>query len=194
MEAIRTGPRRQQGFILIISLVMLVALTLLGLGAIGLSTTNLRVINNAQMRAEGLAAIQQRMQALYSVLNIDGDKLQLTAGTTTLTAGTTTTFPAVNKDGFIVSIDRPCLSSFDIIPKSSLKPAGSSSEDDKCRQSIADSTAGLTTDSDCASTLWRFTGQARDGFFGGSNAVTEGISVRQYSAQARNLATAFACS
>lgn len=56
----------QRGAVLLVSLIMLIMLTLLGVAAINTSTVNLRVVNNMQYRAETIAAGQQAIEAVLS--------------------------------------------------------------------------------------------------------------------------------
>lgn len=57
---------RERGATLIVALVMLVALALLGIGALNSSTTNVRIAGNAQVRQESLAAVQAAIEKTIS--------------------------------------------------------------------------------------------------------------------------------
>jgi len=60
-------PARQGGIVLIVSLIMLVALTLLAVSAIRLSTANLRNVANSQARSEAMSSAQRSID--LSTLN-----------------------------------------------------------------------------------------------------------------------------
>lgn len=58
--------KQQRGATLIIALVLLLALTLMGLWGFNLSTSNLRVVGNTQARAEALSAAQAALERTIS--------------------------------------------------------------------------------------------------------------------------------
>jgi Tfp pilus assembly protein PilX len=58
--------RKQRGATLLVGLVMLVVLTLLVVSAIRVSSTNLKVVGNMQVKSEAVAAAQQAIEGILS--------------------------------------------------------------------------------------------------------------------------------
>src|SRR5215472_18715085 len=58
--------RRQRGAALVVSAIMLVLLTLFALAVINMSTVNLRVANNEQIRTQSIASAQQAIEQVAS--------------------------------------------------------------------------------------------------------------------------------
>ena len=81
----KTGMRPQRGAALVVSAIMLVLLTLFALAVINMSTVNLRVANNEQVRTQSIASAQQAIEQVASTnfpqnpqpttvaVDIDGD-------------------------------------------------------------------------------------------------------------------------
>lgn len=57
---------RQQGFVLIIGLIMLVLLTLMAISAINSTTTSLQIVGNQQFRNEAISAAQKAINTVIS--------------------------------------------------------------------------------------------------------------------------------
>lgn len=64
--AIRFTARTQRGAALVVSAIMLVLITLFALAVINMSTANLRVANNEQIRAQSVASAQQAIEQVAS--------------------------------------------------------------------------------------------------------------------------------
>lgn len=170
-KTVSTGRRsnRQRGAILVVSLVMLAALTLLGVASINMSTANLRAVNNSQVRAESMAAIQQQLALVWSAL--------IVSKSFTPPAGATS---AVG--GYSVEVTTPCLRSFRAILNSELNL--SDANDLRCFK-------GSSEVSECAVTVWEATATASENFFGARTSVREAVSVKkQYSLLLANTAQA----
>jgi Tfp pilus assembly protein PilX len=58
--------KSQQGVVLVISLIMLVLVTLFALASINMSTVNLRMTANSQVKSEAIAAAQQAIEVVVS--------------------------------------------------------------------------------------------------------------------------------
>ena len=63
---IPTHARRQRGATLIVGLIMIVLITLIVVNAFTLSSSNLKQVNNMQLRAEALAAASQAIEQVIS--------------------------------------------------------------------------------------------------------------------------------
>lgn len=112
---------RQLGVVLFTSLVMLVVMTLIGLAAIRLSTVNLRIVNNMQLRQEERSAVQraieQAMSSDFSVAWASG------------TLGSSMTVAVNSERDFDVSLTR-CMKGVNYVSNSDIftecfKPAAS---------------------------------------------------------------------
>src|SRR5262249_51976713 len=64
--AIRFIVRAQRGAALVVSAIMLVLITLFALAVINMSTANLRVANNEQIKAQSVASAQQAIEQVAS--------------------------------------------------------------------------------------------------------------------------------
>ena len=62
----RTAVQTQRGAALVVSAIMLVLLTLFALAVINMSTVNLRVANNEQIRTQSIASAQQVIEQVVS--------------------------------------------------------------------------------------------------------------------------------
>ena len=62
----RTDAHSQHGAALVVSLIMLVLLTLFALAVINMSTVNLRVANNEQIKTQSIASAQQAIEQVAS--------------------------------------------------------------------------------------------------------------------------------
>ena len=62
----RMGAQSQRGAALVVSLIMLVVITLFALAVINMSTVNLRVANNEQVKAQSVASAQQAIEQVAS--------------------------------------------------------------------------------------------------------------------------------
>jgi hypothetical protein len=90
-------PARQRGIVLILSLIMLMALTLIAVSAIRLSTANLRTVANSQARTEAMSTAQRTIDQILST-NFT-DNIAGTAQTLTVTEG---------GKNYTVAVARPC--------------------------------------------------------------------------------------
>ena len=66
---LRIRPRHQRGVTLLIVLVMLVVLTLFGITAINVSTSNLQVVGNMQVRKTNEAVANQAVETILSSIS-----------------------------------------------------------------------------------------------------------------------------
>ncbi|MEX0731355.1 MAG: PilX N-terminal domain-containing pilus assembly protein [Aquisalimonadaceae bacterium] len=63
-------PEKQRGAVLIISLVLLVAMTLLGVASINSSTVNLRIVGNLQSQKDAESAAQEGVELVLNSANL----------------------------------------------------------------------------------------------------------------------------
>lgn len=94
---------RQQGAVLLVSLIMLIMLTLLGVAAINTSTVNLKIVNNMQYRAESIAAAQQAIEAVLT----DPDKFDPTKPGYAASTHTTTDWKVTVTKPVCLGISKP---------------------------------------------------------------------------------------
>jgi type II secretory pathway pseudopilin PulG len=71
--------RQQRGVTLIIALIMLAAISLLAVWAFNSSTTNLRVVGNAQSREEAVGAAQNAIETVISTAEFGSKAAELAA-------------------------------------------------------------------------------------------------------------------
>lgn len=196
--------RQQAGSVLIISLIMLVVLTLIGISMIRLSTTNLQLVNNMQGRHQALAAANAVINQMLSTSfitpgNIDG-------GLTAVANGTYTYSPEgedASKKTYAVKLSKPCLKSMTkatdkvtrlLIPQLGYKiklinqrlldpdtPAELIPELQAERAQYADYYKRYQQCVDdkapCYLSLWQFTATVSSGFLGARTSVSAGTDV-----------------
>lgn len=151
---------REQGSVLLVSLIMLVVLTLLAVSAINMSTVTLRTVNNSQIRNEAMSAAQR---AIEEIINTN-----FTASIGSV-ANTYTVQIDGNKD-YDVVVAKPCLKQIQSIRNTDLNL--SDAEDVKCFDTSTNPWSA------CANTTWEFNSSVNDGFFGANVTVVQGIAIR----------------
>lgn len=158
--------RRQQGATLVIALIMLTMITLVVVGAMSLSLTNLRVAGNLQFRAEATSAAQLAIEHFIS-----------TDFTAALPAGDTSYDVDINQDGtddYTVTVPKPSCVSGRVLKNSELNLPD--------QESCLFKTSGTSTPySRCSSTVWDVSASVRDpnplaALTGASMVVHQGIS------------------
>lgn len=153
--------RQQQGATLIISLIMLVMVTLLMVGAMSLSLTNLKVAGNMQYRSEALAAANLAIE-------------QVIATDFTVNPHAQTITVDITRDGtadYSVSIAKPACNYIKVLNNSELSmPA-----DVAC---VAGAGMGLGAKSLCAETRWEIIATVQDSDNGAVVTVREGLNKR----------------
>lgn len=170
------APSRQGGFILILSLVMLVAISLLAMAAIRAGTTNLRAVNNQQVRDEAMAAAQQAIEGVVSTnFTKTADSLKKARDSKpTITLSADKSYNAEFGPSAI------CLVS--IVPLKNTELDLANEDDAKCYH-------GGTISSDCARTVWQISARTANTFFGAGASVTEAFSIKMDYALALGLAS-----
>jgi hypothetical protein len=164
--------RRERGIVLVISLVMLLAVTLMVVTSSNLVQSNLQVVSNMESRERvryaGIAAIEEAMssdrfvnapenifsasceQANRLCYDVDGD--------------------GNNRDAIIVDIAEPECVSVTPIPNSDLDAFGSAA-DASCYLPPA-------VFSMCADSVWEFEATAADRLTGAEIVIRQGVSIR----------------
>lgn len=154
---------RQRGFVLITGVVLLVALTIIGVGMIVLSTANLRTVSNMQAQIEARAVAQQ---VIDEVLSRDFAKSPATLGAVVRDYSVQ---PATDYKTYTVSIARqPCMQQFKKFSVNPKDPRASTPDYENCVQGA---------ESYCADTLWRISADVSEGWFGANESVTQGVSM-----------------
>lgn len=150
---------RQRGIVLIVSLIMLVALTLLAVSAIRLSTVNLRSVANAQARTEAMSSAQRSIDLILS--SNFTDNIAGTAATVSVIEGGKT---------YSVVIARPCL--VRTVPVKNVDLDITVADDLKCFDTLSNPYSA------CADTVWEISATASSGWFGANVALTQGTGIR----------------
>lgn len=174
-------PQRQQGAILIVSIIMLVVLTMLGLAAIRLTTTNLNAVNNMQARQDAIAAGQVVINEVLSTALTDGD------GNVKADFGGVAkaySYAAGGGKTYTVTVVQPCLKSISAvrnedIPALELINAAYST----CRSSAAvGGTVFVDGGADpskgnCFRTVWQVAATVGSGFLGARTEMVQGADI-----------------
>lgn len=109
---ITSAPAIQRGSVLIISLVMLVVLTLMGISMIRMTTTNLQLVNNMQGRHQALAAANAIINQVLSSNIINAADID---GSLNTIASTSYNYSPEGEDAskktYTVTLTKPCLKS-----------------------------------------------------------------------------------
>lgn len=161
----------QSGMTLIVSLIMLIALTLLVVSAIRTGNTNLRVVGNMQVQHEASSAAQQ---AIEEVLDTDFTGAP-TAQDIPVTMGAVT---------YTVNVNEPLCT--DTVPISKDQLNASDPNDQLCfgeqdaHPVIDDDGNQLFTSAKCNIQAWEIQADVDDAASGASTSVVQGISRRTY--------------
>lgn len=170
------APSRQGGFILILSLVMLVAMTILATAAIRLGTINLRAVNNQQVRDESIAAAQQAIEQIVSTnFSKNADSLKAAREATP-------TITLSNDKAYNVAFGNNAVCLVSIVPLKNTELDLDNEDDAKCYQ-------GKSITSACARTVWQVSARTTNNFFGAGASVTEAFSIKMDYALALGLAS-----
>ena len=179
---------RQRGAILIVSLVMLVVLTLLGVTIINMSTINLRIVNNMQVKMEALSSAQRLIdRALSTDFSESAATIVALAATTTVTTGGQT---------YDVQVSRPCVVGQTSINVSELVDASFNpinAEAKKCIGTTVDVYGNKTQSSECTNLRWQLRAQVADGWFGARATVCQSAGVRTDKVLAGEYSRTYAC-
>jgi Tfp pilus assembly protein PilX len=143
----RNGIHEQQGAALIVSVIMLVLLTLFALSVINMSTVNLRVSNNEQIKTQSIASAQQAIEEVVST-NFPANPQPMTVAVD------------INNDGapdYNVSVAKPVCNNS--VPIKLVELDVSESSDVACFASAASSGSGAvgaprSGNSVCSNTQW----------------------------------------
>lgn len=163
---------------LIVSLIMLVVMTLLGLAAINSSTINLKIINNMQVRQEAMSAAQM---AVNQVLSNGGYFLDPATAPTSIPVD-------VNGNGtadYTVALTQPCLLMARQIKNSEL--SYSNADDRQCLGGSGSQNTGIMGQtasggglSECTQVTFRINATVTDTTFGTTTKfeLVEGVWLR----------------
>ncbi len=155
----RRLPSRQRGIVLILSLIMLMALTLIAVSAIRLSTANLRTVANSQSRTEAMSTAQRTIDQILST-NFT-DNIAGTAQTLTVTEG---------GKSYTVAVARPCLVRH--VPVKNVDLNIALADDAKCLDTLSNPYSA------CADTIWQLQASSSSGWFGANVSITQGTGIR----------------
>lgn len=152
-------PAQQRGIVLILSLIMLMALTLIAVSAIRLSTVNLRTVANAQSRTEAMSTAQRTIDLILSTNFTDN-----IAGT-----AQTLTVAEAGKN-YTVTVARPCL--VRQVPVRNVDLNIALADDTKCLDTVSNPYSA------CADTIWQLQASSSSGWFGANVSITQGTGIR----------------
>lgn len=173
--------KRQNGAILIVSIIILVVLTMLGLAAIRLTTTNLLAVNNMQARQDAIAAGQAVINEALSTALTDADgNLKADFGG----VAKNYTYSAGGGKSYTVTVANPCLKSISPVynrevPALELLNAAYSS----CRSSEAVTGTVFVdggadpTKGNCFHTVWQIGATVSSGFLGAKTDMVQGAEI-----------------
>ncbi|MDR3410210.1 MAG: hypothetical protein P4L87_04575 [Formivibrio sp.] len=179
-----TGYRRQQGFTLIMGLIMLVLLTLMAVVVYHLGANQTIIVANAQHKNEGLDAAQQAIDTVINSSNFTQNPAAAIATSNCSGGGANKLCVDSNGDGtndFTVSLTpTPTCVAAAPIPAAQLD--FTKADDLACatetQQSFGVSGATATGNSLCANSTWEINAQAVDSATNTTVNVTQGVAVR----------------
>ncbi|MBI2306580.1 MAG: pilus assembly PilX N-terminal domain-containing protein [Rhodocyclales bacterium] len=203
MNTPATSYSRQQGSVLIISLIMLVVLTLIGISMIRMTTTNLQLVNNMQGRHQALAAANDVVNQVLSSSFINPADIN---GTLNAIAAASYSYSPEGEDAskktYTVAVSKPCLKSMTyatdkitriIAPQIQARIAAivallaANPPDDIKAELEAERTllaqrhkqylTCVDVTAPCYLTLWQLTATVSTGFLGAKTSVSAGTDV-----------------
>jgi Tfp pilus assembly protein PilX len=163
----------QRGATLIVALVMLVLMTMLALGAISISTGNLKVVGNMQYQQEATSAAQS---AINQILSKGTYLTDPTTAPTSITAN-------VNGHDYPVTLTPPCLKSVTVLTIQELEdlPAADKktckSTDNVTNSGIFGQNPGAAL-SDCARVVWQVAAAVNDTTTNARVSLVEGAIIK----------------
>lgn len=156
--------RGQGGSVLIISLIMLLVLTMLGIAAIRLGITNLLATNNMQVRQEAQAAAEEAINKQVLSINFLNNA-NIDAALNAI-QNTPYTYSAGSKD-YTVTLSRPCLKSLSHILTT----------DPTLDFLVAYKDCVFQEQSMCYRALWEVKATVVNGFLGARTDVVQGFQM-----------------
>ena len=161
----------QGGSVLLISLMMLIVVTLVGISMIRLTTTNLQLVNNMQGRHHALAAASDVLNEVLSASFINEDDVNAALDAV---ANATYTYSPEGTDSsaktYAVTVSKPCLKTVLLLKNSEIGPLMATNA--AYKTCIA---TGIW--STCYRSHWQFTASVRTGFLGSSIDLTQGAEI-----------------
>lgn len=173
--------RQQQGAILIISIIILIVLTMLGLAAIRLTTTNLLAVNNMQARQDAIAAGAAVLNEVLSTALTDADG-NLIAGFGGVAKNYS--YSAGGGKTYTVTVGNPCLKS--ISPVLNREVPALEAINNAYRSCRSSEAVGGTvfvaggvdpTKGNCFHTVWQVGAKVSSGFLGASTDMVQGAEI-----------------
>lgn len=195
----------QRGSVLIISLIMLVVLTLIGVSMIRMTTTNLQLVNNMQGRHQALAAANAIINQVLSSSFINPSNID---GTLNAIAAASYSYSPEGEDAskktYTVTMTKPCLKSLafatnkiTLIIQPGIRQQINDKQDKLATPGIsAERKAQLEAEildlrdkharymqclgdaaAPCYLTMWQFTATVSTGFLGAKTSISAGSDV-----------------
>jgi Tfp pilus assembly protein PilX len=182
--------REESGFVLIVSLIMLIVMTLVGVSVIRISTTNLQLVNNMQARQQAIAAASSVINQVLSSSFIN--EVDINGALTTVASTAYTYSPDGTGTGarsYSVTIAKPCLRSMTQLRNAEIPALVATN-------SAYSTCLGAGTYATCFRSVWEVTADVSSGFLGAKTSITQGAEIILNFATAINSAsvtTAYLC-
>ncbi len=148
-------PARQQGVILVVAMIFLIAITILAVSAIRVININSRIVGNVQMQLEAEAAAQQAIETVIGSNFMDAPK----ASTHSIDINNS------GKPGFIYTVNVPAPVCIGVKPIKLSELDMNNKHDIPCSTSLNAQNAGIvggspTGNSLCSNSLWNISASA----------------------------------
>lgn len=176
------GRRSQEGIVLLISLIMLVLVTLLVVGAFNLGKSNLQSVANMQNHEEAVATAQAAIEEVVSTTNFSESPA------TAFGTGNVKSYTINGRtDAYEVALSpQPCIRSYKNL---TADPSDATAQGCIAGQQQNFGVAGtITSGSNCADAIWEITAVATDTLTNATTTVTQGMQIRQDAASAASTA------
>lgn len=161
--------QKQSGFVLIVSLIMLIVITLVGISVIRISTTNLQLVNNMQARQQAIAGATDVINQVLSSSFIN--EVDMNAGLNAVSNASYSFSPqGTGGTTYSVTMSKPCLKS--ITPLKNAEINALIAINSNYQTCLAQ---GFW--SSCYRSLWQVTATVSTGFLGARMDVTQGTEV-----------------
>ena len=176
--------RKQQGFSLLISMIMLLLMTLMAIASFHMSSSQTAIVANSQHKNEGIDAATQAIEQVVNSSNFtQNPTAAIPSSNCTSGGGSNTWCVDSNGDGvqdFTVTL--PVVKCIEAAPILNSQLNMQNADDLACSSQMQQSfgVAGGTGsgNSMCANSTWEITAQANDSATETSATVTQGVSMR----------------
>lgn len=194
--------RGQQGFVLMLGLVLMVVITLVAVSVIRLGMANLRAVNNMQSRAESMSAAERTLDQILSSPFVDNPPAYV--GPFTVVVDDRASVSTSGTRSYSVTATRACITGFTQMTSAEINEPGTfagatvaEAEEYKsnCQGSgsvnpgdgsIFDLQQLTRSVRGCQWVNWRITASVTDGWFGSTTSITQGVRVPMWFSKMQN--------